>query len=534
MTRRLSASLALSVCLSLATQPVFADVFHILGPRATGMGGAFVAMAEGPIAQYWNPAGLAQEATASKWGIQLPVGARGEFTGGILKDANKLGDLADKFKRIQAAQTSGTAGAMDADEIAAFYEGVAAIQGMNEPGKGVLASIEGGANIKVGGWAVSVNNYTSAGASPFVDTKNIGLGASGSLIGVNFGNSATYCGGSCTGAPANSTNQQSAATIQASLSSQFSALDSLSGGALTAAGINSGNIGNVIVNMAVQNGASVQQIADAAAAISANASAAAPIINNAAAGNPYTNNTSNLTVRGGSFTELALSHGRKLPVVPGLKVGANIKLIKGDIGYARFDVLNKESGSTDAFDDFLDDSKSSVQPALDLGVLWHLKDVVPVLPFKPRVGIVARNINNPKFSQPDLAKRNGEASKYSLNGQMRGGVAISPLNWWHISMDADLTNNNTPVEGFQSRMIALGTEINVVNKSWLNLPLRCGITKNISTSDSKPALTAGFGLNFLHFIFDVGASVSTERTKVEDNDEVPSNASVAAQLSFMF
>ena len=37
-----------------------AEQWKTLGTRPMGMGGAFVAMAQGPMAQYWNPGGLFQ------------------------------------------------------------------------------------------------------------------------------------------------------------------------------------------------------------------------------------------------------------------------------------------------------------------------------------------------------------------------------------------------------------------------------------------------------------------------------------------
>jgi hypothetical protein len=42
--------------------PVFAQNFEVLGSRAQGMGGAFVAVADDASATYWNPAGLAMGA----------------------------------------------------------------------------------------------------------------------------------------------------------------------------------------------------------------------------------------------------------------------------------------------------------------------------------------------------------------------------------------------------------------------------------------------------------------------------------------
>ena len=58
----------------------------------------------------------------------------------------------------------------------------------------------------------------------------------------------------------------------------------------------------------------------------------------------------------------------------------------------------------------------------------------------------------------------------------------------------DLTNNLTPVPGYHSRMFGLGTEVNVFNRSWINIPVRVGLMQNIEDSASKMAYTAGTGL----------------------------------------
>lgn len=506
-----------------------ADAWHVLGPRAMGMGGAFVAVAAGSIAQYWNPAGLAQEVTASKWGIQMPVGAKVEFTGNVLQDANTLGDLANKYSTVQNAQTNGTA--LNADQMAAVVKSIATIRHLNEPGKGALVSIEGGANVKTGRWAVSVNNFTSIGATPFVDTVNIGLGMISGAGGVNFGSVSAA-------APVDTASRDSIASAIGAIG--YANLNTLVCG--TAACIvgqnvaitNPTTLANALVNQAVISGVSASVIEQAAATMAANAGEAAAVISNVVNGNnnPYTNNQSNLTIRGGSFTEIAFGHGRAL-FLPGLMLGGNLKMISGKIGYERFNVLSQDGSSANALKDFKNNTASSVQPGLDLGVLWKLNEVFPVLPLNPRFGMVARNVNNPKFNQPARAKANGE-SEYSLNGQLRSGLAVSPFNWWNISTDIDLTKNSTPIPGYKSQMLAVGTEINIFNRSWINIPLRAGITKNITTSDSKPSYAVGFGFNLLHFIFDVGGSISSQRTVIDSGGNIPSNAAVAAQLAFMF
>ena len=118
------------------------------------------------------------------------------------------------------------------------------------------------------------------------------------------------------------------------------------------------------------------------------------------------------------------------------------------------------------------------------------------------------------------------------------GAAISPFNFWTISADMDLTKNKTPVSGFKSRMFGAGTEVNVFNRRWINIPLRFGLMKNIAESNSKVAYTGGVGLNFLHLIVDLGGSISTDTEKFKDSGgtekEVPANASVGAQFALLF
>jgi len=514
-----------------------AETFKILGPRPLGMGGAFVAIAEGGLAQYWNPAGLDQkDAENSKWGVQLPVGAEATFTGGVLQDANTLGNMSSQFQAIQSAQKSGTAGAMDATKMGAFVQALPTIADLNHNGKGALADVEGGAEVKIGRFAVSVNNFTSIGASPFVDTTNIGLGNGGTgIAGLSYA-------GVATGAPA-AQYTTSRNSIQTAIDTiGFASLNSLicgSAACLSAqnAGLNSStNLANALVNAAVTNGQSAQQIQDAASQMAQNAAGAAPIIQSGASGKAYTNNQTNLTLRGASLTEIAFGYGRQF-FVPGLSLGGNLKLIRGQIGYSRYNVLTNDAGSTNALKNFRDSSAVSVAPAVDLGALWKLNQVVPVLPFNPRVGIVAKNINNPKFDQPATAIANGEGSKYAENAQLRMGLAVSPLHFWNIAADMDLTDNLTPVNGYHSRMFGLGTEVNVFNRSWINIPLRAGIMKNLADTGSALSYTAGFGINFLHFMVDVGGAISADQTTINtqgNSQKVPQSAAGAAQLAFMF
>lgn len=248
-------------------------------------------------------------------------------------------------------------------------------------------------------------------------------------------------------------------------------------------------------------------------------------------------NNSKIILRGLSVTEIGVGYGREVPFLPGLLIGANLKGLVGKAAYYDLFVLRTDAGTSGAFKNFLSGAKQSFQPGVDVGALWDMNKTFAVLPMRPRVGITAHNINNPKFTQPDQAKNAGERDHVSLQGNVRAGAAISPLHFWNIAADLDLTRNLTPVNGVASRNFGLGTEINVFNRSWLNIPLRVGITRNLANSAAKTSLTGGFGLNFLHVIVDLGAAVSPTTVTVQSqgsSQKFPNNVSAAGQVAIMF
>lgn len=506
----------------------YAEQWQILGTRPMGMGGAFVGMAQGPIAQYWNPAGLYQETNVS--GMELPISVGIEFTGKTMENASKLGQVAKDYAAIQNKQTTG--GALDAQQMAVFMKSLPLIENMNAKGTGALVEAAGGLNLKFAKVTVSVNNYTSLGASPFVDTENIGLGGITGTAGsgVKFNTIAA-----ADAAPLADTTQAAAATTIANAINtiNYNAIETLICGAngclslQNAAITNAATLANVLVNQAVDSGLTNAQITEAANTLAANAVEAKPIIDAVASGKSYANNQTDLTIRGGSFTEIAFGLARPLPI-SGLTVGGNAKLINGRIGYARFKVLENETGVSSPFSNLSDTMKTSWAPAIDVGAMYDLTKLSGKLPMKPRAGLVIRNVNRPSFKNPD-----SQGGSSHLDPQARMGFAISPANFWHVALDMDLTKNLTPVKGFKSRQLALGTEFNIINRKAFNIPLRAGIMKNVGNSDSHAAYTAGFGLNFLYMHLDVAGVVSSNKVSLDDK-KYPTKAEVSTSFGILF
>lgn len=87
-------TIAIAALSALAATTVSAVEFVIVGPRATGMGGAGVAVTHDALGTYWNPAGMA---LSKSWDIQIAGGAQivdRLGLGSALKDINDA-DLND-------------------------------------------------------------------------------------------------------------------------------------------------------------------------------------------------------------------------------------------------------------------------------------------------------------------------------------------------------------------------------------------------------------------------------------------------------
>ncbi len=253
-------------------------------------------------------------------------------------------------------------------------------------------------------------------------------------------------------------------------------------------------------------------------------------------GNAVTANSSSLILRGVSVTEFGAAYGHEIGPLPGLFAGLAVKGMAGRVGYDNL-VVASNSGQTGNLSDFTKNSRQSFALGVDAGALWDLSRTFQNAWWHPRAGITARNINNPQFKNPDAALAAGAPSRYSIQGNTRAGFAISPLSFWNIAVDGDLTRNLTALEGVKSQEIGVGTEINVFNRSWINIPLRAGLSKNVAVAGSKTALAGGIGFDFLHFNVDVGANVTPSNQTVQSqgkSQKLPSELTAGAQLALLF
>lgn len=251
----------------------------------------------------------------------------------------------------------------------------------------------------------------------------------------------------------------------------------------------------------------------------------------------YGLNNSKLTLKGAQVLEFGVGYGHELPFAQGVFLGGNVKVMNATVGYYDYFVLRNTNEESDILSKFKDGAKKSSGFGVDLGALWDVNRTFENVPLHPRLGIVGRNLNNPKFKQPDAAVAAGAAGKFAVNPQARMGASISPFNWWNIAADLDLTRNLTSVDNVASRQFGIGNEFNVFNRSWINIPLRVGLMRNLAETGSGTMLTAGTGLNFLHLIVDVSGAISPKKVKTQSEGtqtQIPKEAYAAVQLSILF
>ncbi|MBO7190784.1 MAG: conjugal transfer protein TraF [Elusimicrobiaceae bacterium] len=515
---------ALGMAVLLMFSVAGAQQWQFVGTRAMGMGGAGVATAFGPDAQYWNPAGLAQEEDTNETGLLINAGVSFEATKNVLEGVRDLTDMSDQYKALENA-ISGNQIA-NAENISTLFKGLNDISKMLGKDTGALVNADGGVVFKFKNFAVSGRALGTGAITPVVDTKNIRFNTGSGLV---LGD---------TSSPGSASNQSAAVALAASLdvNGVFTALNSLFNNAYA----DSTALANAIVNAAVAQGASEAQILDMLGVATSNMGGAAEIINMAAsAEGSYKDNETLVMADAATFGEMSLGYGQQ--VIPGLKVGGNFKVISGYTAQSGVMVLTENEDIKDILDKAYDNKKNSTNIGIDLGVMGNLSQLLDKeLFWNPQVGLTARNLNSPKFDRPDAPAdinaaiaRNWRTDKYELKPQVRLGAAVNPFKWMTAAADIDVTENDTMIDSIKSRQLALGLEFNVVNGQRFNMPIRVGYNKNLAESSVSPFYTAGIGFNMMHFYIELAGAISTKTTKIDDTS-VPNSAAASLTLGFLF
>jgi len=501
-----------------------AQSWQFVGSRAMGMGGVGVATAYGPDAQYWNPAGLAQEDDLNETGLLINVGADMQATKDTLEGVSNLADMADKYKRLEAAINANATA--NAENISTMFKGLNDISKLLEANSGVLINANGGLGLKIKNFSVSARAIGAGAVIPVIDTKNIQFTQS-PTTGLQLG---------ATTAPTITANKNMADSLAAAIDANglFPALNQLLGNSYT----DSSQLAYAIVNAI---GTDTATVATTVNTVIENLGGAAPLINQAAtATGSYKNNETLVMADAATFGEVSLGYGQR--VMAGLKLGANIKVLDGRTAESGVMILKDDQDIKDILDKAYKNRESSTNLGLDIGALLNFSELLDKEIFlNPQIGLTAKNINGPKFNRPNVPTElvgtpiaaNWNHDKYQLKPQLRAGAAINPIKNITLAADLDITENDTMIASIKSRQLGVGMEINLFNRPKFHIPLRVGYNTNLAESNVSDFVTAGIGLNMLHFYLELAAAASTDTTKV-DNTTIPNSAAVSLSLGFLF
>lgn len=495
---------------AVLASPALAREWTIVGPRALGMGGAGVAVANDASASYWNPAAFGffkrpegGDYGSRKWSAFLNAGAGAQVHDDLGEEVNKIRNINfDLFN-------GGTISDANAQNVSDFITLINDLkQFKSDPNRALTITMHGALAAEISSIGVGGYVFSDISARGNLDLVNIGPVAPGATFTLaDFTNVANLgcstCSTSTISATANSVyGAQGVASLQSYLaglgwtSAQATGYINATANGIQAAG------GTVPSNIVAQ--------AENAAAVGTTAANSN--------GGSIANNQSALVFRGLLLGELPITYGHTL-LSDDFAIGANVKFMRGRTYNAVVPVFNTK------FQDALSKAKDSYRDSnnfgLDIGALYRFGDSL-------RVGLVGRNLNSPKFDVKFAA--GGDNSAIKESAQVRAGVAYKPWRFLTLALDADLTRNNTTVsDGFKSQNIGGGLEANVFRA----LQLRAGAYKNIAESDIGFVYTAGFGVNLYLVNIDLGAAVSPQTTKI-DNATIPKEARVELAISSLF
>ena len=263
---------------ALCVQAVYAQSWQFVGPRAMGMGGAAVATAYGPDAQYWNPAGLTQDENVNETGFLINAGVSLESSKNILEVVKSLNDMSDQYKNLSNAIQNNSN--INAENISTIFAGLDDISQLVTNKTGALVNADAGLGFKFKNIYVGMRTLGTGAVRPVIDTNNVQFNAAGA--GLNI----TATAG--TAVPTDPDNATSAANLAAAMGAQGNAfvqnLINLLG---NPAGVSDETeLANLIINAIVQYypATTPAQITEAVNTAIENMGGAATVVNMAGAG----------------------------------------------------------------------------------------------------------------------------------------------------------------------------------------------------------------------------------------------------------
>ena len=240
--------------------------------------------------------------------------------------------------------------------------------------------------------------------------------------------------------------------------------------------------------------------------------------------NSLLNNESGARVRGLGVIESGVGYGHSF--FDGLlSVGANLKYMHG-ITYTKFvGYQTIEDAELDFGDSNLREESGNF--GLDLGLMSKPFDFL-------QVGLVARNVNSPKFKTGRDPSDPNSRKNFTMDAQVRMGAAFFPFSndTLVIATDLDLTANESDLlEGYKSRLWSLGAELKIPIPV-VSIALRAGGYMNAASgADHAFVLTGGLGLKVWLLTLDLAGGASPAQADIKANgDKYPSRVNLSAVL----
>lgn len=219
-----------------------------------------------------------------------------------------------------------------------------------------------------------------------------------------------------------------------------------------------------------------------------------------------------LQLTGLSYSEIPISYGYRFDSSLGtFNVGGSLKIMPA---YTYDKKVKVDTASGDIEGDLNDAKETDTSFGVDLGFLYR-----PTALQNLAVGLVAKNINTPKFDTTT-------DRELEIKPQVRAGVAYDVSNTLTMALDMDITKNETFLPDYDSQFIGGG--VNFHPLSWLSV--RGGVMQNIRESSDGTVLTGGLGFGIKWFQMDIAAQYSL-KTGEFDGNTIPRYSRV--QLSFV-
>jgi len=482
-----------------------AGEWQIIGPRALGMGGAGVAVANDATASYWNPAAFGffknpegGDYGKRNWSAQvLDVGAGAESHEDFAVFLNDISKF--DFTILSAAQIL-------PGQVSDFIQLLDTLKAFDaNPNRTLTLLGNAGFRTQFGHFGFGGFAMIDVTARANLDLVNIAPTSALPTFTIDdFTNPANF---SCP-APCNPVaggldlNQETALlaflTDTAGLawtgpqaSNFINAVDN---------GLNALPPGTTIPPNIVSQIETVATLANVAAT----------------SGGTFANNTSTVQFKGIGIAEFPLTYG--LALSDDFAVGGNLKFMKARVYNVAIKLFNTDFNN--ALNLALDDFVESNNFGLDLGFLYRPGNNL-------RFGIVGRNLNSPEFDMKKVLAT--DPDHFEEKPQVRAGLVYKPAGFITIAADIDLTKNETTVgNNFESQTVGAGVEFDLKV-----VQLRAGAFKNLAEDDIGLVYTAGFGLNLWAVNLDIGGAMSKDTTNIDGNS-IPEAMKAEFALSMLF